>query len=164
MKVIPKVGDVFLIPLDQKFAVGGYVISIREEAELYLAIMGQRTMRERADPQSILAETPALLTLSFDGKLHNGDWPIIGNLPDAVDHYPQPAFKIRRAGTTFVESRDKRVRRPATKDELDFLQNRSVASPMIVEDAIRAHLGLSEWNDSYGKRLADYALKSSKLV
>jgi len=164
MSIIPNVGDVFLIPLDETSAVGGHVIAIRENEELYIAIMGRRLRRDESDPEVAIAGDPVLLTLSFDAKLSNGEWPIIDNLAGAIDRYPHPAFKIKHAGTMSVESRDKSVRRPATADELEVLQNRSVASPMIIEDAIRAYFGLGEWNESYNKRRAEYAAASSELI
>jgi hypothetical protein len=36
MEIVPKVGDVFLIPLDETSAAGKHVIAIRENEELYL--------------------------------------------------------------------------------------------------------------------------------
>lgn len=164
MSVIPTVGDVFLIPLDDVSAVGGHVVAIREHEELYVAIMGHRVRRDENDPEVAIAGEPVLLTLSFDAKLSNGDWAIIGNLAGAVNRYPHPAFKIKYVGAMLIESRDRSVRRPATNEELDILQNRSVASPMVIEDAIRAHFGLGEWSESYNKRRAEYAAKSSELI
>ncbi len=164
MIVIPKVGDVFLIPLDDASAAGGHVVAIRENEELYVAIMGHLLRRDEQNSEVAIAGEPILLTLSFDAKLSNGDWPIIGNLANFVHRYPHPAFKIKHLGIISIESRDRSVRRPATKDELDILQNRSVASPMIIEDAIRAYFGLGEWVESYNKRKAKYAEKSSKLI
>lgn len=164
MNTIPTVGDVFLVPLDEISAAGGHVIAIRENEELYVAILDRRLRRSESDPEVAIAGNPVLLTLSFDGKLSNGEWPIIGNLAEAIERYPHPAFKIKHAGTMSIESRDKNVRRPATVDELEVLQNRSVASPMIIEDAIKAHFGLGEWNDSYDKRRAEYAAASSELI
>ena len=164
MSVVPKVGDVFLIPLDDKSAAGGHVVAIREKEELYLAIMGNRLRREEVDPEVAITGEPVLLTLSFDAKLSNGDWLIIGNLTDVVDRYPHPAFKIKHAGTMSIESRDKSIIRPATDEELAILQNRSVASPMIVEDVIRAYFGLGPWNESYNKRRTEYAVASSELL
>lgn len=164
MTVVPKVGDVFLIPLDDVSAVAGHVIAIRENEELYLAVMSHRIRRDENDPEVAITGDPALLTLAFDAKLSNGDWPIIGNLVHYVNRYPHPAFKIKHAGKMSIESRDRTVRRPANDDELDVLHNRSVASPMIVEDAIRAYFGLREWDESYDKRCAEYARISSQLL
>lgn len=164
MNVLPKVGDVFLIPLDETSAAGGHIVGIRENDELYLAVMGRRLDRGQKDPEVAADGEPILLTLSFDAKLLNGDWPIIGNLTGSLSRYPHPAFKIRHAGVMSVESRDKSVRRPATTVELNILQNRSIASPAVIEDVIRAHHGLGKWNESYDKRLANYAIISSSML
>jgi hypothetical protein len=164
MSTTPKIGDVFLIPLDELSAAGGQVIAIRENEELYIAVMDRRIDASESNPECAIAGNPVLLTLSFDAKLANGQWPIIGNLSEAVYRYPQPAFKINHAGIMSIESRDKSVRRPATKAELEVLRNRSIASPMIIEDAIKAYFGLGEWSESYDKRLAQYAAMSSELI
>jgi len=161
MGIVPTVGDVFLIPLDDESAVGGQVIAIREGVELYLAIMDQRLPLNEIDPKVATAGKPVLLTLSFDAKLFNGDWKIIGNFKECIDEYPHPAFKVIHAGIMSVESRDKTFRRPAKIYEIEYLQNRSVASAQIIEDAIRAHFGLAEWKPIYDKRRAEYARLSS---
>lgn len=164
MEIVPKVGDVFLIPLDEATAVGGQVIAIRENEELYLAVFDQRLRRDEADPEVAVSGKPVLLTLSFDAKFFHGDWPIIGNLIDIVDRYPEPVFKVKHAGVMSIESRDKRTRRPATAGELEILEYRSVAAPAIIEDAIKAHFGIGQWSESYDKRRAEYARASSKIV
>jgi hypothetical protein len=164
VKIAPRVGDVFLIPLDETSYAGGHVIAIRENAELYVAVFGHRLRHDEIDPEAAIAGDPVLLTLTFDAKLFHGEWPIIGNLMGATDRYPDPAFKIKHAGVMNIESRDKSVRRPAGEDELEFLQYRSVGSPMIIEDAIKAHFGIGRWSESYNKRLAEYAVSSSKLI
>lgn len=164
MKIAAKVGDVFLIPLDETSSAGGQVIAIRENAELYIAVFGHRVPRNEADPAAAIAGDPVLLTLTLDAKLFHGEWPVIGNLSAAINRYPDLAFKIEHAGEMNIESRDKSIRRPATVDELKVLQNRSVGSPMIIEDAIKAHFGIGEWNESYDKRRAEYAEVSSRLI
>ncbi len=164
MKIAPNVGDVFLIPLDATSSVGGQVIAIRENAELYIAVFGRRLRPDESDPETAVAAPPVLLTLSFDAKLFNGEWPVIGNLIGDTNRYPDLAFKIDHAGEMSVESRDKSVRRSATEEELKVLKNRSVASPMIIEDAIKAYFKIGEWNESYDKRLAKYAEISSALI
>lgn len=162
-KTAPEVGDVFLIPLDEATSVGGHVIAIRENEEIYIAIFDQRLSRNEINPDIVVAANPALLTLTFDAKFLHGDWPIIGNV-EVNNRYPEPAYKIKHAGIMSIESRDKTVRRPATEGELDILQNRSVGSPAIIEDAIRSYFGLGEWSESYNKRLAEYASASSRLI
>ena len=160
----PKVGDVFLVPLDEKSAAGGQVISIREGEEFYLAVFDQRLDLNETDPMAAISGTPVLLALSFDAKFWHGDWPIIGNRADLTAQYPQPSYKIKHGGIMSLESRDKNVRRPASSEEIQVLRYRSVASPAIIEDAIRAHFGIGEWNEDNDELLAEYAITSSKLI
>ncbi|WP_375431312.1 hypothetical protein [uncultured Friedmanniella sp.] len=40
-------------------------------------------------------------------------------------------------------------RRPATEVEAELLHYRKVVSPMYFEVALRAHLGLEDWNDAF---------------
>lgn len=160
----PTVGDVFLIPLDQNSAVGGLLLAVRDSAELYIAVFNRRILRNEADLKTAICGDPVLLTLTFDAKLFHGDWPVIGSLVESVSHYPEVNFKVKHAGVMSIESRDKLKRRPATSAELQVLEYRSVASPAIIEDAIRAHFGIGEWSESYEKRRAEYAIASSKLI
>ena len=104
------------------------------------------------------------MTLAFDAKFVHGDWLIIGNLVDNLDRYPDPAFKIKHAGVMSIESRDKRKRRAATIEEIEILEYRSVAAPVVIEDAIKAYFGIIEWKDDYEKRRAKYARESSKMI
>lgn len=160
----PKVGDVFLVPLDEMSAAGGQVISIREGEELYLAVFDQRLGLNETDPMVAISGSPVLLALSFDAKFWHGNWPIIGNRADLIDQYPQPNYKIKHGGIMSLESRDKNVRRPASSDEIEILRYRSVAAPAIIEDAIKAHFGIGEWNDDNDELLAEYAISSSKII
>ena len=63
-----------------------------------------------------------------------------------------------------LESRDRNVRRPASQQDLEVLRYRSVASPAIIEDAIKAHFGIGQWDENNDELLADYAIASSKLL
>jgi Immunity protein 26 len=164
MEIKPKVGDVFLIPLDELNAVGGQVISIREEEELYLAVFGHKLRLDESDPEAAISGAPVLLALSFDAKFWHGSWPIIGNRSRLIEQYPQPSYKVKHAGIMSIESRDKQVLRAASPDELEILRYRSVASPAIIEEAIKAHFGIGEWDDENDELLAEYAIVSSKLL
>jgi hypothetical protein len=164
MGIKPKVGDVFLIPLDATSAAGGQVVAIREEEELYLAVFDQRLNLDETDPNAAVEGVPVLLTLSFDAKFWHGNWPIIGNLSGLVDRYPEPNYKVKYAGVMSLESRDQAVIRSASTDELAILNNRTVAAPQNVEDAIKALFGIGEWSEHYDKYRAEYAITSSKLL
>jgi hypothetical protein len=163
MRIRPVEGDVFLVPLDKVSVVGGQVIAIREEEELYIAIFSKKINTGEIDPQTAIEGDPAFLTLSFDAKLANGDWPIIGNLADRLERYPDIAFKVKHSGVISVESRGREFRRPATDEEIKILSNRSIASPAIIEDAAKAYFGYCPWNEAYVKRLSEYAIRTAKI-
>ena len=164
MGIKAKVGDVFLIPLDESSCVGGQVVSIRDDDELYLAVFGQLLSRNEIDPEVATSGAPRLLGLSFDAKLWHGHWPIIGNLIEKVGDYPQPNYKVRRAGQLYLQSRDLTVNRPATDEEAEALEYRTVSDAAVIEDAIKATLGITEWNEHYDDLHADYAIASAKLL
>lgn len=164
MSIRPKVGDVFLVPLDETSAAGGHVIDIRENAEVYLAVFDQRVSLNETNSLVALSGKPALLALTFDAKFWHGNWPIIGNQIHTVDQYPEPAYKIKHAGVMSVESRDKSIRRPASPHDLEILQFRSVAAPIIIENAIKAQFGIGEWDINNDELLAGYAIASSQLI
>ena len=164
MGIEAKVGDVFLIPLDESSCAGGQVISIRGENELYLAVFGQRLSKDETDPELATSGAPRLLGLSFDAKLWHGHWPIIGNLTEKVGAYPQPNYKVRSAGVLSFQSRDAAVTRPITDEEAKILEDRTVCDAAVIEDAIKATFGIVEWSEHYDNLRADYAIASSKLL
>ena len=164
MGIEAKIGDVFLIPLDDTSCVGGQVISIRDENEFYLAVFGQRLSMDETDPEIATSGSPRLLGLSFDAKLWHGHWPIIGNLIEKVGAYPQPNYKVRRAGVLSFQSRDATVTRPITDEEAKLLEYRTVCDAAVIEDAIKAICGIGEWSEHYDNLRAEYAIASSKLL
>lgn len=164
MGIIPKVGDIFLIPIDDKSAAGGQVISIRKKGELYLAIFGQRLSLDENDITLAVSGPLVFLTLSLDAKIWHKSWPIIGNQIKLVNQYPQPTYKIEHYGVMSIESRDETKRRAASIDEIKVLKYRKVVAPIIVEDAIKAYFGIGEWIEYYDGLRAEHAIASSKLL
>jgi hypothetical protein len=164
MRITPTTGDVFLVPLGDGASAGGQVIAIREREELYIAIMDRRLSSSTCDPKLAIAGDPAFLTLTFDAKLANRDWPIIGNCVNTIERFPHPSFKIKHAGVMQIESRDKQTRRLANLHELSLLHYRSVGSAMIIQDAVRAFFGVGPWVETYDKRLASYAQTTAALL
>jgi hypothetical protein len=91
MSIKAKVGDVFLIPLDEDRWAGGQVAG-DWEGELYLAVFEERYTRDNADPRVIVEGKPAFLLLSLNAWVRN--WPILENLQYNLGEYPQPVFKV----------------------------------------------------------------------
>jgi hypothetical protein len=165
MGIKVKTGDVFLVPVDQTTSVGGFVIS-NSNGELYVAVFHERMETAdaaRTNPKTIINGKPMMLALTLDAKLWNGDWKIIGNETGANTEFPQPAFKMQHKGKIYLESRDMKLRRPASANEEQILNYRTVSSPAVVESAAKAKFGIGQWNKYFDPLLADYAINTSKF-
>lgn len=162
MKVAVKEGDVFLIPIDAERAAGGQVIDAWSD-ELYVAVFDGVVAPGFQDAAAIVNSEPIFLTLTLDAKLWHGDWPVIGNIQESRRRVPQPMFKVRHSGQIYVESRDRAVFRPASEREATELRYRTVSSPAVIDEAVKAHFGVGDWNLNYGDLRSDYASSSSKM-
>jgi Immunity protein 26 len=158
-----KIGDVFLIPLDDAgFGVGQ--VAGNWQGELYLIIYEATSATQNVALDEIMSKPPWLAALSLDAKLWNGDWPIIGNVQENLDGVPQPVFKVNQDEQVFLESRDRSISRPATAQEEQILRLRNVVAPIRLENALKARHGIGSWNPRYDELLAEYATVSSKLL
>ncbi len=130
-KIRAKVGDVFLIPIDDASWVVGQLVR-KKRSELYVAIFADRYSSTDVEPRSILDKKPLFLVLTLDAKLYHGMWPIIGNVQENRDSIPEPAFAVINSGSgTHIISRDETICRLATPEELGVLRPRTVDSPKI---------------------------------
>ncbi|MEP1422293.1 MAG: Imm26 family immunity protein [Erythrobacter sp.] len=163
MGIEVNVGDVFLVPLDDKSWALGQIIS-DYEGELYVAIFSEKQETQKVDPDSVIGQKPTFLALTLDAKLFHGDWPILGNMQDNLADFPQPNFKVRQSGVVHIESRDRSVSRQATPAEAEILGYRSVSSPAVIENAVKAHFGIGDWTTHYNEFQADYAYRSARLL
>jgi hypothetical protein len=120
-------------------------------ASLYFALF-ERAYDRRTAPgaRTVVNDAIAFVALSFDGKLRVGDWEIVGNEPVSVE-IALPAYK-RSVGSPdrfeVVDFSGQR-RRAASTDEAETLPYRTVVSPAVLEDALRAHHGLAPWDELY---------------
>lgn len=163
MGIKANVGDVFLVPLDcQSWAVGQLISAWNEE--LYVTIFDKKTEARELDLSATLNLNSALFALTLDAKLFHGDWPILGNVDENLDRFPQPAFKVRQSGVVYIESRDRTVSRPASPSEAEILRYRSVSYPAIIEEAAQGYFGFCEWNAHFDKFRPEYAIFSSRLL
>jgi hypothetical protein len=152
-------GDVFLIPIgDGDYALGQIAGSWNDE--LYLVVFEIRTGQSEARPDLVAGAEPFLAALSLDAKLWNGDWPIIGNFRDNLGGIAEPMFRVMQNGAPYVESRDRSIYRPARGNEFARLQFRAIASPAVVEDAVKARFGFEKWLPGYDRYLYGYVLNS----
>lgn len=163
MTVETRVGDVFLVPLDEDYCAGGQVVSAWND-ELYLAIFDAKLPCKESNPMVVVDHAPVFLALSLDAKIWHGHWPIVGNVRSNLDRFPQPAFKVRQSGVFHIESRDRTLSRPATPKEVEQLLFRTVTSPAGIEAAIKAYFGIGIWHPHYDELLAENAFRSSSML
>ena len=142
-----RVGDVFTVPLDEQRHGFGQVVATYKKHGHYFAIFDKAyTTSWEPVPGDIAVDRIALLALSFDAKIHVGDWKIVGNAP-VVDNLPLPAYKVA-IGTpdeVYVEDYSGQRQRRATRSEVDLLPYRTFVAPVRLENAFRALHGLAAW-------------------
>ena len=163
-KIRAKVGDVFLIPIDETTWVIGQLVR-KKQSELYVAIFADRYSSNDVEPRSILDKKPLFLVLTLDALLYHGMWPIIGNVQENRNSIPEPAFKVGIWGSgPHIISRDEKICRLATREELEVLQPRSVRTPHGIEIMVRNYFGTNDDQEDFDYYLATYAENSGKLL
>ena len=163
-KIRVKVGDVFLIPVDEATWVVGQLVR-KKGSQLYVAIFADRYSSTDVEPRSIIGKKPLFLVLTLDALLYHGMWPIIGNVQENRNSIPEPAFAVIVWGSgTHIISRDERISRLATQEELQILKPRTLRSPNNIEIMVRNYFVANENQEEFDDYLATYAEKSGKLL
>jgi len=164
-KIVPKVGDVFTVPIDDSRMGCGQVVGRHEALSLYVAIFGETFgAGEEVDPAAVADSTPALLTHSTDALIWHGDWPIVGRVPPR--DWPRPTFKLPSSGPGSpldLVSYDFSRRRRGSPEELEDALAPTTYAPVAVENALMALLGEREWEDRFDLMRYETALRSSRL-
>jgi Immunity protein 26 len=146
-----RVGDVFSVPLDDERVGSGQIVATYGKDAYFFALFERAYARdEQLDLEQAVRAPVALLALSFDAKIAVGDWVVVGNQPVA-DDVPLPAFKEMVGGPDRVDVVDfsGERRRRAQGEEAEWLPNRTIVAPALLEKALRAKHGLEPWNDAY---------------
>lgn len=159
-------GDVFQLSIDVDRVGYGQVVGSRPST-LLVAIFRESLPRTSVcDCAQIVTGDVAFLAETFDAKIWNGDWPIVGHVvPDHV-RIPFPWYKVTidRATDWYVESYDTSQRRPAMPWEVDSLLLRNIVSPIRLEKALQALHGIGQWDPSYRLMEFDVMRRSSEDV
>jgi hypothetical protein len=158
-----KLGDVFLVPIDDKRVGVGQVVDVLDK-ELYLVVFEGCWPRE--DPPTadcVDGLEVAFASLSLDAKIWHGHWPIVGNRKANLGNIALPVFKVERGGEFYVESHDERRTRKATAEEAVQLRFRKTVAPVRLEKALKAVHDVVEWSSEYDEIRYERLKESSKV-
>lgn len=157
-----KLGDVFLLPLDEQRSGIGQIAG-DWNGELYVVVY-DKLVSSDALPIDLVGIPLLLAALTLDAKFYHGDWRIVGNLQESLGSIPQPWFKVSHGPKFFIESRDRSSTRPATALEAAKLRLRTVVAPVRVESAFKAMHGIGDWNSRYDHLRPAYVIESARLI
>jgi hypothetical protein len=138
-------GTTMLIPLGNGSAVGAQVIARYHRDGYFVAVFaGEFSLAEPPIPADAVSGETILVGLTFDAKISNGDWPMLGDAPVRED-VPLPAYKVAIGHPEKIEIEDYSGTRsrPATTSELGTVPHRMLVSPMLLELGAKAHYGLA---------------------
>ena len=148
MSTIAKAGDFFAIPLSPDFW-GCGVVALERKKELYLVIF-EETFESLDGLNKVNIEelTPFFSSSSLDAKIWNDHWPVIGKGLN-VSALEQPIYKVEEGGRLIAESFDGKRRFLIGEHEAANIPYRKVVAPVRLENALKAHHGLINWNPIY---------------
>jgi hypothetical protein len=162
------VGHVFQIPIDSERVGYGQVVLRPEQnvkSVLFVCVYAQTTRPDESpNAQQIVLSDILLAGLTFDAKLNNGDWPIVGSVTENLPSIALPNYNYRMSEKAVVETLDRRRRRWATPEEEQSLPFRTYASPMVFELALKAIGGVGQWRDDFNDLKYETLRKSASIV
>jgi hypothetical protein len=153
-------GLVFAIPLAEKTFGFGQLIAWQRPI-FYMAGYDMKADSPDVNEHDMRKARPVLLGNFFDILIRNGRWLPIGK--QETPKVPFPCFKIKIEDKFRVESWDRQQMREATSDECSTLQFRSNHSAIVLENALKAYLGLSPWEPRFDSLKVDAVAKSSRM-
>jgi hypothetical protein len=152
MKRSPRVGDVFSIPVDDRVLAIGQVVGKYSDYAYYFAVFPGAFLRDDSlEISSVVRERPALLGLSFDARIADGTWSILGSAPVMCADL-LPAFKEEVGHPEKIDVVDysgTKRRRADSYDEAYSLPNRKFLAAIRIENAARALHGFAPWRNDY---------------
>lgn len=143
----PKRGDIVAIPIEEnKFAIAQVVDFYRREACLIVVFERLYSDTMGINLESAIREPVELVALTFDAKIYNGDWPLLGS-EEPSPELALPAYRIGEDPVYVEDHTGQRVREASETDpELPF---RTFVAPIVLEQAIRAKNGREAWDARY---------------
>lgn len=144
-----RVGDMVAIPVDATRWALAYVLAIYKSSAYYLEVH-EATLDELSgvDLDAALGSACVFAALTFDARVHAGDWRVVGHR--AVDPELRLApYLLGRDDRMRVEDFTGKRSRAAGPADVRLLRHRKVVSPILLEQAVQAHFGMRPWAPHY---------------
>jgi len=156
------VGDILSLPLVGDFKGIAQVIGTYQKAAFLVAVFDRSFVADSISIDEVLGSRVALLGLTFDARVGPGMWEVIGNrIVDPAMLVPEFLEQTIDPPRAEVVRFDGELRRPATPEDVARIKPRKVYSPMVVEEAARAHFGFRSAHEMFdGLKPANLSLVS----
>jgi hypothetical protein len=157
-------GDVYAIPIDERRYALSQVVGVWAKKCYYFAVFDIVCYYpiQKSNPLAISDLSIKFITLSFDAKIYHGDWEMVGSFPVRSD-IPFPAYKeeVSLQQKTYIVDYTGTRSRLATTGEASLLEDRIIVAPVSIEKALRASLGMQEWDSDYDELLPENIMLTS---
>lgn len=158
-----QIGNVFVVPIDEKRVCYGHVVA-RFEPIYYMVAYDLTSDISRIPAIQEITNLPILfLGNFFDNLITLGRWKVIGHQPPSLSRIPFPAYKVQIGDQFFIENWNGTKRRPATPEEILLTDFRDSSGPIYLENALRAYFGTGSWDPGFNRLTWDYVLARSRV-
>jgi hypothetical protein len=157
-----KPGDLISIPLNEDMAALAQVVVAKQHGIVVLAIFSATTGGLIGDQ---LSNAPSLVVETMGGRIRTGEWKKVGR-SELSSHVPIPVYVIPVGleRTPYLRDVNGNLVRPATEEEARTLRRPKSFSPALVEEAVRAVNGLSEWLPLYDDMRPSWELSAQAVL
>lgn len=143
-----RVGDVVAIPIGDDEVAYALVVGNYHSA-YYVAVYDGVYPRNGSGLAAAVSRPFVLIAPTFDAKVADGQWPVVGRMTVAPDEVPFPAYRLDDGRRQLVEDYTGTHTRRAKTSVEQGLPYRRLVSPQILENAVAARTGRTPWLSNY---------------
>jgi hypothetical protein len=155
-----KRGDIFRFDLDEaRYGLG----QIIDEGVVFYMVIFRVPVDHDFNLESVDTRDILLCGRTTDAQFYHGRWHMVGNLPVPQEAIPRPCAKVAREGEQWIVDFHGKPVRPATSVEWQQLDYQNSRSPILYEDAFKAHHGIGAIKPHYAKYSVEHMRAQAAL-
>lgn len=163
-KIVAKVGDLFFIPLKNNHKCYGQIIDGNDGIIVVIVFAKLYSENDNPSIKEIVSEKPLFFAHTFDIRLCENKWKIIGNYLNNINSYDKPFYKLGTKDDARLVNYNGEIIRPISPDEFEQLSYKPTISVASLESAINGYFNLDTWYDSDKKYLYEYVIQSNLIA